>query len=126
MITFFTLLFFDCSTLFFMNEFSQNLSESIFLHIRILINSFVFIRRAFIKWEQNNITKLRNIITTNFNALTQNNWFKAKSTESTERWKTSFPKETVEYADLHDPALNNIMTTQEKCLKYDFVAPLKT
>ena len=43
-------------------------------------------------------------------------WFKTfdskqKNTESTERQKTSFPKETVENADLHKPVLNKIMTT---------------
>ena len=43
-------------------------------------------------------------------------WFKTfdskqKNTESTERRKTSFPKETVENADLHKPVLNKIVTT---------------
>ena len=36
-------------------------------------------------------------------------WFK----ESTDRWKTSFLKETVENADLHKAVLNKTMTTQE-------------
>ena len=40
-------------------------------------------------------------------------WFKIKNIESTERRKTSFPKEIVENADLHKPTLNKIMTTQE-------------
>ena len=31
----------------------------------------------------------------------------------------------VENADLCKPVLNKIMTTQEQCVKYDFVAPLK-
>ena len=33
--------------------------------------------------------------------------------ESTERWKTSFPKETVENADVHQAILNKTMTTKE-------------
>ena len=39
--------------------------------------------------------------------------------------KTSFPKELVENADLHNPVLNKMRTTNEECVKYDFVAPLK-
>ena len=44
-------LFFDCSTLFFVNEFFwkiQNLSESMFLHNIIFINSLVFIGGKFL------------------------------------------------------------------------------
>ena len=52
-------------------------------------------------------------------------WFKIKNTESTERWKTSFRKENVEIADLHKPIFNKIMTTQESCINYNFVAPLE-
>ena len=51
--------------------------------------------------------------------------FKTKNTESTERRKTTFPKETVENADTHKAVLNKTMTTQKWCEKYDFVAPLK-
>ena len=45
-------------------------------------------------------------------------WFKTfdskqKNTESTERRKTSFPKETVENADLHEAALNKTKTKQK-------------
>ena len=46
-------------------------------------------------------------------------WFKTKNTESTDRQKTTFQKEIVEYveyaeyADLHNPVINEIMTTQE-------------
>ena len=47
-------------------------------------------------------------------------WFK----ESTERRKTSFLKQTVENADLHKAVLSKTMTTQEQCVKYDFIAPL--
>ena len=48
-------------------------------------------------------------------------WFK----ESTERQKkTSFLKETVENADVHEAVLQKTMTTQEYCVQYDFVAPL--
>ena len=49
----------------------------------------------------------------------------AENTKSAERHKTSFPKEQVENADQYKPVLNKIMTTQEQCLKYNFVAPLK-
>ena len=38
--------------------------------------------------------------------------------------KTSFPTEIVEIANLYKHALKKIITTQEKCVKYDFVAPL--
>ena len=32
--------------------------------------------------------------------------------------------EIVENADLYKPVLNEIITTQEYCVKYDFVTPL--
>ena len=48
----------------------------------------------------------------------------AVTTKSTERQKNSLPKEQVENTDLHKPVLNKIMTTQEQCVKYNFVAPL--
>ena len=38
---------------------------------------------------------------------------------------TSFPKESVENADLYKPALRKTMTTHELCVKYNFVSPLK-
>ena len=38
--------------------------------------------------------------------------------------KKSFLKQLVENADLHKPVLNKIKTTNEQCVKYDFVAPL--
>ena len=43
------------------------------------------------------------------NALIQNVWFKTKSTESTDKQKTSFPKGVAENADQHKPTLNKIM-----------------
>ena len=46
-------------------------------------------------------------------------WFK----EGTEKWKTSFLKETVENADLHKAVLKKTMAIQEKYVKCDFVAP---
>ena len=51
-------------------------------------------------------------------------WFKIKNRKH-RRWKTSFRKENVEIADLHEPILNKIMTTQESCINYNFVAPLE-
>ena len=39
--------------------------------------------------------------------------------------KTSFPIEQVVNTDLYKPVLNKIMTTQDQCIKYNFVAPLK-
>ena len=45
-------------------------------------------------------------------------------TKSAERQKTSFPKEWVENTDLYKPVLNKIMTTQDQCVRYNFVAPL--
>ena len=44
--------------------------------------------------------------------------------KSTIRRKTSFPKGIVENEDLLKPILNKIIITQEKCVKYDFIAPL--
>ena len=44
--------------------------------------------------------------------------------EGTEKWQTSFLKETVENAYPHKAVLKKTMTTKEKCVKYDFVAPL--
>ena len=38
--------------------------------------------------------------------------------------KNSFRKEIVENAYLHKPVLKKIMTTQEQCLKHNFVTPL--
>ena len=49
----------------------------------------------------------------------------AGNTKSAERQKTSFPKEQVENTDLYKPVLNKIMTTQDQCIKYNFVAPLR-
>ena len=46
--------------------------------------------------------------------------------KSTERLKTNFPKEQLVNTDLHKPVLNKIMTTQDQCVKYNFVAPLTT
>ena len=53
-------------------------------------------------------------------------WFKTKNTDSTERRKTNFPKEIVENADLHKSIVNKIMTTQEKWVDYDFIAPVRS
>ena len=50
----------------------------------------------------------------------------ALNTKSTERQKTSFPKEQIENTDLYKFVLNKIMTTQEQCVKYNFVAPLRS
>ena len=46
--------------------------------------------------------------------------------KSTERLKTNFPKEQLVNTDLDKPVLNKIMTTQDQCVKYNFVAPLTT
>ena len=85
----------------------QNPFESIFLHNIIFINSLVFIKDEFLYKMR---TKLRTKITyhykTYFNILIQIIWFKTKNTESTEKWKTSFPKGTVENANLNKPVLN--------------------
>ena len=43
----------------------------------------------------------------------QNIWFKTKITGSTDRRKASFPKETIENADLHEAVLNKAMTRKE-------------
>ena len=56
--------------------------------------------------------------------MIHNIWFNKKKTESTGRWKIIFLKQIVENADLDKPISNKIMTTQEQCIKYDFVAPL--
>ena len=45
--------------------------------------------------------------------MIQNIRFKTKNTERTEIRIASFPKESVENADLHKPVLNKIMTIQE-------------
>ena len=65
------------------------------------------------RWEQNYISLLHRM-------MTHISWFK----ESTERRKTRIVKEIEENADLHKFVLNKSMTTQEYCVKYDFVAPL--
>ena len=46
------------------------------------------------------------------------------NTENAERTKTNFPKEKVKNADQSKPVLKKIITTDEKCLKHNFVAPL--
>ena len=65
-------------------------------------------------------TKLRIKITqhddTYFNVLIQRKHRKTK--------KTSFLKKTVKNADLNKAVLNKTMTTQEQCVKHNFVAPL--
>ena len=47
-----------------------------------------------------------------------------QKTENAERAKTNFPKEKVKNADFSKPVLNKIITTDEKCVKRNFVAPL--
>ena len=49
----------------------------------------------------------------------------AVNEKSAEIQKTSFPNKQIENADLYKPVLNKIMTIQEQCVKYNFVAPLK-
>ena len=50
----------------------------------------------------------------------------AEKTENAERQKTGLPKEQAENTDFSKPVLNKIMTTDQSCLRYNFVAPLKT
>ena len=47
-----------------------------------------------------------------------------QNTKNPERQKKRFSKEKVENTDLHKPLLNKIITTQEQCVKYNFVAPI--
>ena len=48
-----------------------------------------------------------------------------KNSKSAERQrKTSFLKEQVENTDLYKPVLNKVMTSQEQCVKYNFMVPL--
>ena len=79
--------------------------------------SFLFIKGEFLLYKVRTklISKLHSMMT---HILMS--WFK----ESTERQKTRFVKETVENVDLHKAVLNKTMTTQEYCVKYDFVASL--
>ena len=49
----------------------------------------------------------------------------AVNSKSAARQKISFPKEQIENTDLYKPVLNKIMTAQEQCVKYNFVAPLR-
>ena len=100
----------------FKNDLFEKLKTSLkacFIHDRILINSLVFIKWAFIQWEQNYVatSTILNNDTTYLNVLIQNIWFKTKNTESTERRNTSSPKEILENAELYKPVLNKIMTT---------------
>ena len=48
----------------------------------------------------------------------------AVNTKAQKDKKTSFQKEWVENTDLYKVVLNKIITTQEQCVKYEFVAPL--
>ena len=45
--------------------------------------------------------------------------------QNSERLKFSFSKRLGRKCRLTSTALNKIMTTREKCIKYSFVAPLK-
>ena len=54
--------------------------------------------------------------------LIKRSWLKTKNIESTERWKTSLPKEIVKNADPHKPLLKN-NDHARVMRKYDFVAP---
>ena len=47
----------------------------------------------------------------------------AENTKALKDKKTSFPKESLENADLYKPVLNKIMTTHEQYVKYNFVVP---
>ena len=92
----------------------------------------VFRKWVFIKWEQSYIATSTFLSNDNtyFNAAVLMSLFKTfDSTKNTERpgiWKTSFLKQIVENTDLQKPISNKIMTTQKYCLKYDFVALLKS
>ena len=44
--------------------------------------------------------------------------------KTAERQKPSFPKESVENADLYKPVLSKIMTRLEQSMKYNFATPL--
>ena len=109
------------TVVFFVNEFFGN-SKLLWKHAfynRIFINSLVFRRWVFIKWEQNYIpiSTFFSNDNTYFNAAVLLSWFKifdsTKNTESRGRWKTSFIKHIVENTDLNKPVSNKIMTTQE-------------
>ena len=50
----------------------------------------------------------------------------AENRKNAERQKNLFSKRIGKYTDLHKPVLNKIMTTQELCVKYNFVVPLSS
>ena len=81
--------------------------EACLLHNIIFINSLV----SFYK-ENKTTEHLLNNDNTYDKVFIQNIHFKTKNTESTERRKTSFLKEKVENAYLHNP-FKKIMTTLE-------------
>ena len=115
MITFFTFfIFLLFHTLLYKWVFLKNSKnlEMLTRYCRIFINSLLFIKGEF-------LYKVRTKFYTMMTHILMS-WFK----ESTERRKTSFLKESVENADLHKTVLKKKMTTQEECVKYDFVAPL--
>ena len=120
----------DCSILFFINDYffekPKIALKACFLHNRSFINSLVFVRLVFINWEQNYVPAgtFTNNDSTYLDVLMQNIWFNKNHRNHRKIKKTSFPKEILENADLHKAALTKIMTTQEKDIKYDLVAPL--
>ena len=78
--------FCDCSTLFFINEFSlknSKLCRRSFLHNTIFINSLVSFHKK---------KKITEHLFKYVHVLIENILFKTKNTESTKRRKTSFPK----------------------------------
>ena len=47
-----------------------------------------------------------------------------QKTEIAESRKSYFPQEEVGNANLYKPILNKVMNADDKCVKYNFVAPV--
>lgn len=82
----------------------------------------------FIKWEQNHRAwhlhkqRLRKCYKVYENEAERQS---RQKTENAERRKADFPQEKEENADFSKLVLNKIMTSDEKCVKCNFIAPIK-
>ena len=87
-----------------MNFFEKPTMKACFYTIQFF--KIAFIRWAFIKSEQNYIAKLDSMITHILMSQFKTFDSKQKKIESTDRRKTSFPKEIVENPDLDKSVLS--------------------
>ena len=134
-IVFFGLLVCECFiTLLFINWIfrqpliTQKLPRGMFFYWKLSSNMFVFnfkclwrlsLFRHAIYYISNDFANVIKFVKVTSNST------QCKKRKKKNKQNTSFPKESVENADLYKTVWYKLIITHEKCLKYNFVAPLK-